>query len=414
MWLDARVWQIFARNRRMFRRTVKRHAASRATALRRLGRWMNFRRCALAFVASGLLVVVVYACIRRWDWLSDGESNSATIRNLGLLIVVPLTLGLAFWRNSIARSQAETARGGLLNERFHKGAEMLAGKTTLVRIGGIHALRQIAQEDPEAYVRQVVRLLAAFVRHPAADGERRGDQEPAGDDVITALEAISACRVQNSGIRVALELKGANLRQAKFFAVSFEGADLSGADLTGAQFDDVNLSEAALEGAKLIETDLAGSEPTRPCVLTQANLRDADLTRAALMETILQDADLSGAKLVNADLTWANLRDADLTAADLTGATLSMADLRGANLAGAILEGADISGTVFGVRDPDPTEPALVQGLEQAQLDVARANLNRPPELGDAKDASSGIPLTWSPHSSSSPLEPNPPETTDA
>lgn len=360
-----------------------------------LGHWMNMHRRALAVAMVGLLAVVVFGCIRWWDWLSDDESNSATIRNLGLLLVVPITLGLAIWRNAIAQSQAETARGGLLNERFQKGAEMLAGETTLVRIGGVHALRQIAEEDPKAYVRQVVRLLAAFVRHSAADDERRGAAEAAGDDVVVAVEAICVCRARNPGIHLALEFKGANLRQAAFFAISLDGADLSETDLTEAQFDDVNLSGAVLEGATLIGAHLAGPEPVRPSVLFQANLRDANMTRADLIDTDLEAADLSGATLVNADLISANLRDANLTAADLTGASLVGADLRGADLTGAVLEGTDLSGTLLHVPDAEPTHASPVRGLKQAQLDEARASADRPPRLGNARDASSGMPLSW-------------------
>lgn len=379
----------------MFKRTVRRRSARRRTVNESLGEWTQEHRGALAVAVGALLAVVVFVCIRWWGWLSDSQSNSATIRDLGLLVVVPVTLGLAFWRNTIARRQAETARGGLLNERFQKGAEMLAGKTTLVRIGGVHALHQIAQENPEAYARQVARLLAAFVRHPDSEDERRSATEAAGDDVVAAVEAICMCRARNPGMHLALEFKGANLRQAAFFAISLDGADFSEADLSEAQFDEVDLSGATLEGATLIGAQLTGPEPIRPCVMVQANLRDANLTRADLIDTELEDADLSGAALVDADLISANLRDASLREADLTGATLVGADLRGAILTGAILKGADLSGALLHSPPAEPAGISPVRGLKQAQLDEAIACPDRPPILGSVEDASSGMPLTW-------------------
>ena len=74
-----------------------------------------------------------------WDALSDGESPSTTIRNIGLIIVAATAFPIAVWRGIVAdkqataaHSQAEvalrqdvTAQQGLRNERYQKGAEML-------------------------------------------------------------------------------------------------------------------------------------------------------------------------------------------------------------------------------------------------------------------------------------------------
>ena len=44
-----------------------------------------------------------------WAWLIAGESGSAIIRNLGLVIAAVIALPLAVWRSVVADRQAKTA-----------------------------------------------------------------------------------------------------------------------------------------------------------------------------------------------------------------------------------------------------------------------------------------------------------------
>ena len=81
-----------------------------------------------------------------WNWFSEGESNSGTIRNIGLVLAGLVALPLALWRSLVAQRQAEaaqrqafTAQEGLANDRYQKGAEMLGSDVLSVRIGGIYA-----------------------------------------------------------------------------------------------------------------------------------------------------------------------------------------------------------------------------------------------------------------------------------
>lgn len=346
--------------------------------------------------AVAVLTVVVAVCICLWDWLSDGASNSATIRNLGLFGIVPLSLWLATWRNGIAQGQAETARGSLLNERYQSGAQMLAGSTPLIRIGGIHALQQIAQESPDTHRRQAIRLLAAFVRNPPRDEDHDPLTEPAGDDVKSAVEAIDRCRSHSSGPLSGLDLRGAKLLQAGFYGISLQGADLTGAVLRGARLEDVDLRDAVLADADLRNAQLVGTEALMPCFLQDTSLRGANLSGAVLAGNDLRGSDLSSATLRGANLGGADLREADLTAADLTDASLAFAKLWGADLTGAILTNTDLTGAHFLADDAESLDAAPVRGLKQTQLDAAHAARERPPKLGDAlRDAGSGIPLVW-------------------
>lgn len=343
-----------------------------------------------------VLALVVAACICLWDWLSDGSSNSATIRNLGLFAIVPVSIWLAIWRNGIARSQAETSRGSLLNERYQKGAEMLAGPTPLERIGGIHALRQIAHESPDAHREQVVKLLAAFVQHPPRDKGHDPDIDPAGNDVEAAVEAIHSCRTPAPGRLIDLDLRGVNLRQIELYGISLEHADLTGAILRGARLADVNLSGAQLAGADLQDAVLGGDELSFPCYLIETNLSGANLAGADLAGNDLRNSDCSKALLAGAFLVDADLRGANLAAADLTGADLAIANLGGADLTDAILANTDLSAARLLGDDSESQDARPARGLRQIQLDAARADNESPPRLDDTvRDAESGLPLIW-------------------
>ena len=121
-------------------------------------------------VVEGVLVFVL------WDWIANGESGSATIRNIGLVIAGSLAFPLAMWRAVVADKQASSAQHqaaiaqqGLLNERYQKAAEMLGNERLFVRLGGVYALQALIEEYPEQYYVSCMRLLCAFVRTPPAD-----------------------------------------------------------------------------------------------------------------------------------------------------------------------------------------------------------------------------------------------------
>ena len=118
-----------------------------------------------------VLVAAVWFSIKFWCWLGAGESGSTTIRNIALVIAALIGLPIAIWRSMVAerqatasQSQAEIAERGLLNERYQKGAEMLGSDVLSVRLGGIYALRQLAEEHPKDYHLQIMRLHSCVIR----------------------------------------------------------------------------------------------------------------------------------------------------------------------------------------------------------------------------------------------------------
>jgi uncharacterized protein YjbI with pentapeptide repeats len=137
--------------------------------------------------------------------------------------------------------------------------------------------------------------------------------------------------------RAAHGLGCTSARQAKLTRAKLAGARLAGIDLTEANLEAAHLEDALLNGAVLASANLSGARLERAS-LVGGVLRGANAARASL-----QGADLSGAQLHLANLTNARLQGADLSRAGLEGARLQHADLDGANLAQSLLVAADLA-----------------------------------------------------------------------
>ena len=114
----------------------------------------------IAIVIYILVAVGVSFCF--WDCLSEGESLSSALRNIVLIWGAFLATGLAVWRSRVAEKQAEIAQGGLLSNRYQRAVEMLGSQLDFIRIGGIHALRNLEREHPSEYGQEVWALLDAY------------------------------------------------------------------------------------------------------------------------------------------------------------------------------------------------------------------------------------------------------------
>ena len=108
-----------------------------------------------------------------YDDLRDGDSLSTAIRNIGLMSGGLVALALAVWRSLVAQRQAETAQRSLLNDRYHRAVELLASDKKHIRIGAIHALRNVVFEDPKEFGTQTMTLLRAFQGSFHGEPERK-------------------------------------------------------------------------------------------------------------------------------------------------------------------------------------------------------------------------------------------------
>ncbi len=305
-------------------------------------------------ITIAALLAFLCAILWIWDWLAtipDGsdESRSTTLRNFGLLVITFIALPLAIWRSIVAQHQTKIAEAGLRNERYQKDAEMLGSKVLSVRLGGIYALQQLAEEDPEQHHVQVIRLLCAFVRNPVKYKIEEG-HDLLREDIQIAMEAIGARSDADIKLEtLELEKKGQFPPYAGSAYVYLNSASLNYGNFSRGNLSNANLNFADLSPAVLVKTSLSGTW------LLQANLE----------EVILEEADLSNA-------------------------ILSAANLYGANL-----KGANISGTKFAADEQciPPMDPA--EGLTQTQLNEAVADPKNPPNLQGVYDSETHKPLVW-------------------
>ncbi len=100
-----------------------------------------------------------------WCELRDGESLSATVRNIGLVAGGIIGMVLALWRSAIAKHDAdtakrdaETAQRKLTHDRYERAVAMLTDSREPIIVAGVTALGALVNEDPERY-RDVVRQL---------------------------------------------------------------------------------------------------------------------------------------------------------------------------------------------------------------------------------------------------------------
>ena len=392
-------------------------------ALNLFGWLLRFRNRRHIIVAgsSCAAIATVALLIMFWEWLSGGESGSTTIRNIALVAAGLIALLLAIWRANVAERQAHTAQQGLLNERYQKGAEMLGSEILSVRLGGIYALQRLAEECPEQYHIQIMRLFCAFVRLPTKDHSLKSGQmeiEPGTllgirQDVEAVKEVIGSRA--KSGIalerkaRFRLDLRGANLPEAQFLDADLSNASFHHSNLSGANFANKDVSDAVLTYSNLSKAIFTNMNFTGTRLeysnLSAAMLQDADLPRVGF-----NGADLSRVNFLRANLSGAIFEDAIVANAWLEGANLSRAGFLRANLSGARLVNADLSGADFLDADLNKANISCAnlsgaefsnggqqaaKGLTQAQLDEAWADPNNPPELTGVIDAENGDPLVW-------------------
>lgn len=415
--------------------------------------WNSIRRFRERYLVS-VVVVVLAVGMARWDWYpivwdwlgrtNGGETNSATLRNSGLIVLSVVAIYLTLRRIKVAERQAHTSRENLrtardaldLNyktlsytehkedeERRHNqyasASERLSSDSMSARLGAIYELKDLTEQDLSQFHVRTMRVLCAFVRFPPTEADN--DVLPSGDpcsqrlrpDVQAAMEVIGGRTDQHikieSGARyvpdlrqanlVRLELRDSNLSGIDMRGSVFWGADLMGTDLSKCELQYTDFSSPwVVRGDDFTEiTDQKGSFLERSSAILDSQTR---LIGTNLSDTRMLSANLSGCNLQGANLSSANLPDTDLTSAFLMGTDLSHSELLDANLTNvqlfaatlvdAELTGANLSGTdLSGFLSEKSTGRHPPVGLTQAQLDQACADPDTPPKL----DESSG--LTW-------------------
>jgi hypothetical protein len=215
----------------------------------------------------------------------ENDLRTTLIQGFGLLgLAVTATVG---WRSLML------SREGQVTERYTRAVDLLGHDNADVRLGGIYALKRIAEDSPDRDHATIMEVLTGYVRVHATTAEARREDRVLVD-VQAALSVLGLRRVGNDPEDFTPYLNRVHIPQAR----------LRDIDLKRARMREVDLQEALLSRADL----------------TEASLKRAKLNRAHLQGAHLERAELRGAELRAAELQGAFLQDADLTGADLTGA----------------------------------------------------------------------------------------------
>ncbi|WP_051770139.1 pentapeptide repeat-containing protein [Lentzea albidocapillata] len=257
-----------------------------------------FRLGAVALVVLGVALLVPQTAPRSTSLLLLG----------GVLVLAGGALG---WHQ---------VRDGQVIDRYRRAVEHLGSDQAEVRLGGLHALAQIAKDSARS--RQLVDdTIGDFLRErsPWTDAPDPVVRSPV-PDVETAL----AILIRRPGA-----------------AIDLSHVDLCGADLGKQELAGAVIRRANLAGARLLGTCLDD------CVLDGTDLRDADLRGASLRKASLRVACLEGADLRAADLTDADLRGADMRAVNLDKAVLTGARVNRGTLWPPDFTPARVSASLF-------------------------------------------------------------------
>lgn len=384
--------------------------------------------------------------IASWKYWQADENKSEVLRNLGLVTLGIIGLPLAIWRSMTAFRQSETANRqadlaekGLIIDRYQKGAQMLESNDLSVRLAGIYALRELAQNDPNETYIMVQDLMFDFVRERSKNRRRIADPlpfrrfypwenirptlneesfEPLTQDLQKALEAASWLRNRprsknlEAGANWKPDLKGANLFGANLEKINLFNADLYGANLNFARarmanFSSANLSFASLKRAALVETNFSGSVLAHT-TLEQAHLGNADLNNSnfsfatlkqvsfvssILSRVTMSNCDLQGTQFVKTDLSNSQLHTNDFSNAIVLDANFTNAAMVEANISEARIEHATLSnGRISKIWAYEDSPPIVLQNEIEAIIvfrnrdeewtDFIRRIQRERPELG--------------------------------
>ena len=245
----------------------------------------------------------------------------------------------------------------IAGEQFSDAVKMLAQNegskpAIATRVGGVQALRLLANKYASEYAAQVIKILVTYVKTnvqltkmPYKNTDMDSENEYVehmcflGEDVKAAFAVLAQLLDErDKSPEKKFELSDndldfsdcdfsrlfLNYRQVNgLWHYGWQGADLRGSNLYhadfrkarmyGARLQGANLRGANLEGARLHYADLRGACLGMGDNCAPINLRNAEL----------RYVDLRGADLSCADLRWADLNDAKLQDTDLRDANLS-------------------------------------------------------------------------------------------
>ena len=374
----------------------------------------------LFILLGGIIYILVTGQDEDYQWYAF--NSQLQIEHLAAGITTILVMLFALWRSYLLHRQTDTALQSNLNDRYKTGTELLGNCVLSIRIGGIYALANLADERPKLYHIQVMKLFCFTVRFPPPDTSEPDNKVETEDKTVKVREDIQEIITIIGRRKKEGQRKKEKIERKANYRLDLRDAKLSGANLEKADLSETILFKAILSRAFLFKAILSGAN-LEEAILSEACLREAELLRAYLREADLSEAfllkanlstgtDLSEAKrlikakgrtrsivvdeanrlgfpmfkvnplgtnlekanLSGADLTKANLSEAHLSGAILTGANLLEADLTLANLSEAFLTKKVTLSSVQDIRKTDLSRAELI-GANLTRADLSEAVL---------------------------------------
>lgn len=167
-----------------------------------------------------------------WPWLS---SNSETFRNYALIVGGGYGIYIAIRRAdahdeqaAASKEQTEVAINNQANEIYTKSVENLAQNSKTRALSGLYSLSNLAQNNPEKYIKIVINTLSAYIR------------EKSSKDMLGISVNLSPSRFTKDDVRIALK---ETIRLIKYDSNNeyADYADLSGSYLPKFDFFNMNL-----------------------------------------------------------------------------------------------------------------------------------------------------------------------------
>lgn len=202
-----------------------------------------------------------------WDWLRKVWDYIVQTEDAATVILGLVGLGLLWWRSKSSDRQAKAAQAQIdlvqldsLYDRYQKSTDMLGNANMSTRLGGIYSLRRLADKHPDEFHLQVMEILCAFLRNPPLpesrpDGKLAEDVQSALDAVIyrsdRGIEIEKATEADSDRTRhFRINLRGANLKDARFSGGNLQGAIMVKARFGTADFTSAELNDADLSGTR--------------------------------------------------------------------------------------------------------------------------------------------------------------------
>ncbi|WP_139218008.1 pentapeptide repeat-containing protein [Micromonospora phaseoli] len=207
-----------------------------------------------------------------------------------------------------AEAAAHDAAERRLTELYTRAVELLGNDNAAVRLGGLHALERLGQDNP-AQRTTIVAVLCAYLRMPPADDARETEVRRTAQRVLTRhLRADDDAfwpdmRLDLTGARLdAFDATGCTLHDADLTGATctgttrLHGARLSGRLALGATFDALVLNEVTgdaeilLDGAVITgrlhvdRADLDGRLSCRRATIGETSWRGATLRRSVTFD----------------------------------------------------------------------------------------------------------------------------------